>query len=120
MNPTKIREYIEWTNFRWNDATSPDKPRLLLIGDSIVVGHGEFVFELLKDRYGVDTFATAKCVSDADYRFELDYMLSRNSYAAIVFNNGLHGFDIKDEVYGHFFQGDDGVPQGQNAAAVLA
>lgn len=96
---TTVKEYIEWTNLRWLNAPDTVKPRVLLVGDSIVVGHGEFVFELLKDKVCIDYLATAKCVSDSDYMTELDYMLSRNNYAIIIFNNGLHGWDIDDTVY---------------------
>jgi lysophospholipase L1-like esterase len=30
---------------------------------------------------------------------ELDYMLDCKDYDLVIFNNGLHGFDISDEVY---------------------
>lgn len=96
---TTVKEYIEWTNMRWYNAPDAAKPRILLIGDSIVVGHGDLVFDLVKDKICIDYLATAKCVSDKDYMRELDYMLSLNSYAAIIFNNGLHGWDIDDTVY---------------------
>ena len=96
---TTVKEYIEWTNIRWNNASDKDKPRILLIGDSIVDGHGYLLFEMLKDKICIDYLATAKCVSDKDYMAELDYMLSLNNYAVIIFNNGLHGWDIDDTVY---------------------
>lgn len=99
VKKTKIREHIEWTNMRWNNAPDNCKARILLIGDSIVAGHGEFVHDVLKDEYCVDSFATAKCVSDVDYMKELNYMLASNDYSLVIFNNGLHGFDISDEAY---------------------
>ncbi len=96
---TLIRENIEWSNMRWNNATDSSKPRVLLVGDSIVVGHADKVHKLLEDKVCVDYYATAKCVSDVDYMPELDYLLSRNDYALVIFNNGLHGWDIDDTVY---------------------
>ena len=96
---TEIRENIEWTNMRWNDAPDNCKARILLIGDSIVVGHESLLHDIVKDEYCIDSFATAKCVSDVDYMKELNYMLSSNDYELVVFNNGLHGFDIEDEAY---------------------
>ena len=96
---TTVKEYIEWTNLRWNNAPDAEKPRVLMVGDSIVAGHGDLVFDLVKDKLCIDYLATAKCVSDKDFMAELDYMLSLNSYAAIIFNNGLHGWDIDDAVY---------------------
>jgi hypothetical protein len=101
---TVIRENIEWTNMRWNNAPDTDKPRVLLIGDSIVVGHADKAHDLLKDKVCVDYYATAKCVSDVDYMFELDYMLTRYDYALVVFNNGLHGWDIDDAIYSENLQ----------------
>jgi hypothetical protein len=99
VQKTKIRENIEWTNMRWNDAPDNCKARILLVGDSIVVGHEKLLQEIVKDEYCIDSFATAKCVSDVDYMKELDYMLASKDYDLVIFNNGLHGFDISDEAY---------------------
>ena len=99
VKKTEIRENIEWTNMRWNDAPDNCKARILLIGDSIVVGHERLLHETVQDEYCIDSFATAKCVSDVDYMRELDYMLACKDYDLVIFNNGLHGFDIADEVY---------------------
>jgi len=96
---TKIREKTEWTNMRWNDAPDNCKARILLVGDSIVVGHEKLLHEIVKDEYCIDSFATAKCVSDVDYMKELNFMLASNDYSLVIFNNGLHGFDIDDEAY---------------------
>lgn len=96
---TNIREAIEWTNMRWNNAPNNTLPRVLLIGDSIVLGHADRVHELLKDHCCIDYMATAKCVSDIDYREELAYILSKHNYAMILFNNGLHGWEIADKIY---------------------
>jgi len=99
VKKTEIREDIEWTNMRWNDAPDNCRARILLIGDSIVVGHERLLYDIIKDEYCIDSFATAKCVSDVDYMRELDYMLAGRDYDLVIFNNGLHGFDINDEVY---------------------
>ncbi len=99
VEKTKIRENIEWTNMRWNDAPDNCKARILLVGDSIVVGHEKLLHDIVKDKYCIDSLATAKCVSDIDYMKELDYMLASKDYDLVIFNNGLHGFGIKDEAY---------------------
>jgi hypothetical protein len=96
---TLIRENIEWIGIRWHNAPDTQKPRVLLVGDSIVVGHGTKVHELLKDSICVDYFATAKNITDIDYMSELEFMLSKRKYTLIIFNNGLHGFDIDDSLY---------------------
>jgi hypothetical protein len=99
VQKTKIRENTEWTNMRWNEATDNCKARILLVGDSIVVGHEKLLHDIVKDEYCIDSLATAKCVSDIAYMKELDYMLASNDYSLVIFNNGLHGFDVSDEDY---------------------
>jgi len=96
---TLIREDIEWISINWHNATDSNIKRVLLIGDSIVVGHGKIVHELLKDKIRVDFFATSKHVTDVEFMNDLDFMLARGSYELVVFNNGLHGFDIDDNLY---------------------
>lgn len=96
---TLIRENIEWISIRRHNATDTTLRRVLLVGDSIVLGHGTKVHELLKDKVCVDFFATTKHVSDAEFMSDIDFMLARGNYALIVFNNGLHGFGIDDALY---------------------
>ena len=97
---TVIREDIEWISLRWHDEPNRTMPRVLLVGDSIVVGHGANVHALLKDRICVDYFATSKHVTDVEFMPDLAFMLCRRNYELILFNNGLHGFGVDDELYG--------------------
>lgn len=96
---TEIRENIEWISIRWHNAPDTTMPRVLLVGDSIVAGHGTRTHELMKEELCVDFFATAKHVTDVEYMEELLFMMSRRKYDLILFNNGLHGFDIEDDLY---------------------
>ncbi len=97
---TTVREDIEWIGIRWHDeVSSAGLPRVLLIGDSIVVGHGTMLRDHLRGRYGVDYFATSKIVSDHEYMPDLEFMMSRYDYEAIIFNNGLHGSRVADSIY---------------------
>jgi hypothetical protein len=98
-NKTLIREYTEWISICWHNAPDSSMKSVLLIGDSIVNGHGKIVHELLEDKIRVDSFATSKHVTDVEFMKDLDFMISRGNYELIVFNNGLHGFDIDDEFY---------------------
>lgn len=50
MEKTEIREDTEWIDFRWHNAPDQTQRRILLIGDSIVVGHGGYVHGLMKKR----------------------------------------------------------------------
>ncbi len=97
---TKIREPNEWITLRWHDEDeNPHLPRILLIGDSIVNGHGTLLSNKLKGRYGVDCFSTSKIVCDQDFMSDLQAMLSRHRYEIIIFNNGLHGRLVEDAHY---------------------
>jgi hypothetical protein len=100
---TKIRESNEWITMRWHDEDeNPHLPRILLVGDSIVNGHGTLLSNKLKDRYGVDCFCTSKIVCDQDFMSDLQVMLARHKYEIIIFNNGLHGRLVDD---GHYASG---------------
>lgn len=96
---TKIREYHEWIQMRWLNEDNDTLPRVLLVGDSIVAGHGVAVHEELKEKCCVDLFATSKHVTDVLFMSDLEMMLGRKKYELIIFNNGLHGFDIDDDLY---------------------
>ena len=96
---TKIREYHEWIQMRWLNEDNDTLPRVLLVGDSIVAGHGVLVHEQLKEKCCVDLFATSKHITDILFMSDLEMMLSRKKYELIIFNNGLHGMNIEDDLY---------------------
>jgi hypothetical protein len=96
---TEIREEVEWVSFRWHNEPDRVKPRVLLVGDSIVAAHGARVHERLKADFCVDYFATSKHVTDVAFMGDLDFMMARRPYALVLFNNGLHGLGIDDELY---------------------
>jgi hypothetical protein len=63
------REQIEWCQFYWYDTPVKNLPRILLIGDSIVVGYGGMVADMMKDKATVGFYSTSKIVGDpAIYR----------------------------------------------------
>jgi len=99
IDDTNVLEDIEWISLRWHNAPDTSKPRVLLVGDSIVAGHGTLVYELLKENLCVDFFATSKHITNSDYMSDLDIMLQKSNYELILFNNGLHGFDVDDKYY---------------------
>lgn len=87
---SRVRESIEWSITYSYHATENDKPRVLLIGDSICNGYNGKVRELLEGRVNVSFWASSKCVTDPDYFRELDFMLDAYPYDIVSFNNGLH------------------------------
>lgn len=90
VSSSRQREQIEWSIGYAYNATETDKPRVLLIGDSICKGYESRVRDLLNGKVNVSFWASSKCVTDPDYLRELDFMLDARPYDMITFNNGLH------------------------------
>lgn len=93
------REVIEWCQMYWFDTGINNQPRVLLIGDSIVVGHRAQVAERMKDIATVGGFSSSKIVGDPAFYRELELALADYPVDMIYFNNGLHGLDCSDESY---------------------
>lgn len=93
------REKVEWCQFYWFDTPERHLPRILLIGDSIVVGHGQAVARRLQGEATVGFYSTSKIVGDPAIYRELALALADESIDVILFNNGLHGIDCPDECY---------------------
>lgn len=89
-------EYIEWCDFWVEDTGNREKPRLLLIGDSISRAYRPEVAALFEGRVLVDNMASSRGLDNPDYKRELAHLLEdeRLSYDVIHFNNGLHGLHL--------------------------
>lgn len=94
------RESIEWLNV-WMPAAhiTGRRPRVLLVGDSIVNGYGPEVEKRLDGQAFVARFTTSRCVCDPAFIRELDCVLGEFRFAVIHFNNGLHGFGYTEAQY---------------------
>jgi hypothetical protein len=99
--PMAKLERYEWCNFWWEEAEKNDKPRVLLIGDSITRAYRPIVNELIKDKAYADMLATSKAIDNPSLVREIDYILRHEGfkYKIIHFNNGLHGWHISEEEY---------------------
>lgn len=93
------REAVEWCQFYWYDTHIKNLPRILLIGDSIVLGYSRPVSELMCGRATVGFHATSKIVGDPAIYRELALALGDYPVDMIYFNNGLHGLDCDDDFY---------------------
>ncbi len=93
------RENIEWCDIWVTNAQSDDKPRILLIGDSILIGYYNSVRDNLEGDAYCARFATSACVADPAFHQQLELMLSQYEYSVIHFNNGLHGIGYTEEEY---------------------
>ena len=96
---TRQKEWTEWSITYAYNATETDKPRVLLIGDSICNGYQGAVRDKLAGRVNVSFWASSKCVTDPAYFRELDFMLDAYPYDAVTFNNGLHSLTTDREVW---------------------
>lgn len=95
----KNTETVEWCHI-WIDAAHlQDKPRILLIGDSIAVSYKGSVAKHLKGKAYCSTFSTSVSVADPTFHKQLEAMLCQYKYDVIHFNNGLHGFGYTLEEY---------------------
>ncbi len=96
-----VRENIEWCRIWVPDSASPDLaiPRILLIGDSIVMGYGEEVDKLLKGKASVARLGTSRFTSDPALLDEIAMVLRHTAFDIIHFNNGLHGYENSDADY---------------------
>ncbi len=88
-------------DFWWEKTDRSDKPRVLLIGDSITRAYRPKVNEILKEKAYIDMLATSKAVDNPSLLRELGYILMHEDfkYKVIHFNNGLHGGHLSDEEY---------------------
>lgn len=93
------REEIEWSQFYWADCNNCRLKRVLLIGDSIVVGSREYVVEKLRGKMGVAAFATSKIVGDPAFCRELMLAFADYPIDFVYFNNGLHGLNYDDDFF---------------------
>ena len=94
-----FREKTEWSQLYWFNTDRKDLPRIMLIGDSIVVGHAPVLAEVLADKASVAFFATSRIVGDPAYTRELMTAMADMPVDLIEFNNGLHGFHYDTAFY---------------------
>jgi len=93
-------ETYEWDDIWYDHVTEKDKPRILLVGDSISRGYRFPVIESLNDVFCTDNWATSKAVDNPAFIKQLDLVLSQaENYKLIHINNGLHGWHLSGDEY---------------------
>jgi len=93
------REAKEWCNTWVDSAHLNDKPRVLMVGDSITNGYYNPTNKALAEKAYGAKLTTSACVADPAFIKQLEGMLSQYEFAVIHFNNGLHGFAYSEEEY---------------------
>jgi hypothetical protein len=118
MNKT---EYIEWCDFWIEDEKNTEKPRILLIGDSITRDYKGPVMELFQGEVTVNMMASSRGMDNEDYFKELSYLLDRERfcYQAIHLNNGLHGNHLDGDEYERLLEQTVHFIQSKSDAAII-
>jgi len=94
-----MRESIEWCNIWVTGGNKQDRPRVLLVGDSIVMGYYGVVEKRLGTRAYCARLATSKCAGDPALLAEVAMVLEQYRFDVVHFNNGLHGWGYRAEQY---------------------
>ena len=91
-------ETYEWDNVWWEHAADETNPRVLYIGDSISCATRRVATAKSGNTLYFDGFGTSKAL-DNPYFGESVTCFARQQRRrdVIVFNNGLHGWHLKDE-----------------------
>ena len=91
-------ETYEWDNVWWEHAADDTNPRVLYIGDSISCATRRVATAESGNTLYFDGFGTSKAL-DNPYFYESVTCFARQQRRrdVIVFNNGLHGWHLKDE-----------------------
>ncbi len=103
VHETEPRLPAKGPGWRLEKATIADtnRPRVLLIGDSILRGYSRMVVQSLQDKAYVDLWLTPMWQSE-QFNQALANVLAQGPYQVIHMNIGLHGWPagrIKDEEY---------------------
>ena len=93
------KERYEWINSWCDEADKTDKPRVLLVGDSIAYGYSAIVRELLRDVCYVDCLATSYAADNKLFSVLVEDFAKNSDYAIVHFNHGLHGVQMCPRTY---------------------
>ncbi len=97
------RESIEWCDVWFTHADKTDKPRVLLIGDSIVQGYFPVAEREMGDAVYWGRFTTSRSICDPVFFQELALVVKQYKFSVIHFNHGLHGWGYTEAQYAEAF-----------------
>ena len=93
------KEWSEWITSWCSCAPQSDKPRVLLVGDSITQGYQTEVRKSLDGVAYVDHIATSYAIDSKIYNTLIENFAADSDYAIVHFNHGLHGIHISARTY---------------------
>ena len=92
-------EEKEWTQVWLDEAMDTTTPRVLLVGDSIFNGIISNIITMVDGTVLFDSFCSSKAVDNPYLIEELELFMRQEGHRkVIVFNNGLHGWHLDDEI----------------------
>ena len=92
-------ETFEWDNTWIHSSNDGVTPRVLYIGDSISCGVRRLATEIAEDRLLFDGFGTSKAVDNPYFLDSIRlFSAQQGRRNAVIFNNGLHGWHLDDNV----------------------
>ena len=94
-----VKERFGWIHNWCDNENDHDKPRILLVGDSIVCGYQQKVRDALSEVCYVDYLATSYSIDEPFYKQLLLGTVKRSKYDLVFFNFGLHGGHIGGRSY---------------------
>ncbi|MBN9121823.1 MAG: SGNH/GDSL hydrolase family protein [Planctomycetes bacterium] len=103
--PRVVRENIEWLDVWVPGNNEKDRPRVLLIGDSITRGYYKVVEDKLKGKATVCRLATSKSLGDPGLLDEVKLVLGQAKFDVVHFNNGMHGWGYTEDEYARAIPG---------------
>ena len=96
---TPSREAIEWCDIWISHANETNRPRVLLIGDSITRDYYPEVEKKLAGKAFVARLATSRFLADPVLLKEIALVLDQMRFDVIHFNNGMHGWQHTELEY---------------------
>ena len=97
--PRVVRETIEWLDVWVPGNNVTDRPRVLLVGDSITRDYYKAVEDKLQGKAVVCRLATSKSLGDPALLDEVRLVLGQAKFDVVHFNNGMHGWGYTEDEY---------------------
>lgn len=101
--PPSARESIEWCDIWISHANETNRPRVLLIGDSIARAYYPQVEKLLAGKAYVGRLASSAFISDPVLLMQIRMVLTQYKFDVIHINNGMHGWQHSEKEYEEAF-----------------
>ncbi len=98
-------EKAEWTHIWRDNAPACDRPRVLLVGDSISSGYAGAVNDALGGALLTTTHSTSMAIDNPYLLKEILLTAEQETGLVMVhFNNGLHGWHLDEESYARHYE----------------